>query len=140
MSIIDQNNFDENYYENISFNKNCWSNTIKPSNITYIFTKQYIGENNQLGRQSLEDLISTLPELEIIPKTIIFWCDSVELCSNGSKLTKSLKKLEKLGTRILVSSQALLALNLQNSLQIGRIANNLDFIHAINSSQKTVTF
>lgn len=105
-----------------------------------MFTGTFIGENNELGRDSFKDFILTLSESETIPRTVVFWNESVTTCTKDSGLINELNRLDKMGCKILVSYKALEKLQLQNDLKIGKLANNFDLIEALSKVQKVITF
>ena len=105
-----------------------------------MFTKPYIGEKDPMGKSSFCDILITLSESEMVPRTIVFWNNSVKACVEGSEILGALHKLEKAGVRILVAGHALDKLNLKQSLRAGKLANHFDLVEAINKVQKVVTF
>jgi hypothetical protein len=105
-----------------------------------MFTRMYIGENDDLGMSSFRDIIITLSESELVPRTIVFWNNGVKACVEGSPLIPALNKIERLGVRILVAGHALDRLDLKSDLRVGKLANHFDLMSAINQVQKVVTF
>lgn len=105
-----------------------------------MFTCLYIGENDDLGKASFRDILISLSESELVPRTIVFWNNSVKACVEGSPLLNTLNQLEKLGVRILVAGHALDQFGLRSELRCGKLANHFDLIEAINQVQKVVTF
>lgn len=99
-----------------------------------------MGEKSKLGKLALKNLIVTLSESEVVPRTLAFWNTAVKLCIEGSPLLPTLAKIEKCGVKILVSGYALEKLNLKSFLRIGKLANNFDLLEAIFKATKVVTF
>ena len=132
---IDPNFFEETYYE-----KRVWIASARLSNALMMFSKCFIGEDDELGHNSLEGILVTLSECEVVPKYIVFWNNSVKLCVENSKLLPVISKLEKYGVKILVAGFALEKLNLKSSLRVGKLANNFDLIDAMNKVQKVINF
>ncbi len=105
-----------------------------------MFTRLYIGENDELGKSSFRDILVTLSESELVPRTLVFWNNSVKACVEGSPLLPTINKIERLGVRVLVAGHALDKLDLKNSMRAGKLANHFDLLEAINQVQKVVTF
>ncbi|PKL43275.1 MAG: hypothetical protein CVV41_11190 [Candidatus Riflebacteria bacterium HGW-Riflebacteria-1] len=112
----------------------------KISNYLMMFTRLYIGENDDLGKSSFRDIIVTLSESELVPRTLVFWNNAVKACVEGSPLVATINKIERLGVRVLVAGHALDKLNLKAEMRAGKLANHFDLLDAINQVQKVVTF
>ncbi|MCK9457271.1 MAG: hypothetical protein PHF08_06800 [Candidatus Riflebacteria bacterium] len=140
MNSINDNNFDQNYFEDTYFEKRVWIASAKTANQLYIFTRLYIGENDEMGKKTFSDLLTAISESETIPKTMAFWNNAVKACVEGSPLLEIITQIEKLGVKILVAGHALNKLNLKSSLRTGKTANHFDLIEAINQSNKVLNF
>lgn len=140
MSNLENSQFNNDYYENLYFEKNAWQASAKPMNTLYVFTGLFLGSDTELGRKSFTDFITTLAETDQLPKAIVFWNEAVEACTESREELSSLIKLEKLGVKILLCSSAVTKLNIQTMIRVGKIANHFDLIHEINSAQKVINF
>lgn len=138
--LSQRNDLDHTYFEGVYFEKRVWVPSAKISNYLMMFSRLYIGENDELGKASFRDIILTLSESELVPRTVVFWNNAVKACVEGSPLIPTLHKIERLGVRILVAGHALETLNLKRALRVGKLANHFDLIEAINQVQKVVTF
>jgi len=105
-----------------------------------IFTKNFIGTNDRLGRKSFRNLIVSLSESEIVPKVLVFWNHSARACIEGSKLLPIIAKIEQTGVKVLVSALFLEKYLLKEKLRVGKLANNFDLLEAIHKAQKIVSF
>ena len=105
-----------------------------------MFTKLFIGEDDDLGKDAFRDTLIALSENEAIPKTIVFWNNAVKACVEHSPVLQYLNKLERQGVRILVSGSALERLDLKHSLRAGKLANHFDLLDAFSHVQKVVNF
>ena len=132
---MDPNFFEETYYE-----KRVWIASARLSNSLMMFSKPFIGEDDEMGRNTINDILVTLSESEIVPKFIVFWNNAVKLCVEDSKLVPVINKLEKYGVRVLVAGHALDKLNLKSSLRVGKLANHFDLVDAMNQVQKVINF
>lgn len=131
---------DHNYFEEVYFEKRVWVPSAKISNYLMMFSRLYIGENDDIGKASFRDVIITLSESELVPRTLVFWNNAVKACTEGSPLIPAIHKIERLGVRILVAGHALDLLRLKSELRVGKLANHFDLLDAINQVQKVVTF
>jgi sulfur transfer complex TusBCD TusB component (DsrH family) len=103
-----------------------------------MFTRLYVGENDEMGKCSFRDILITISESELVPRTLVFWNNAVKACVEGSPLLATINKIEKLGVRVLVAGHALDKLNLKGALRAGKLANHFDLLEAINQVQKVV--
>lgn len=130
----------DNFYEQVYYEKRVWIQSARLISSIYIFSKPYIGEDDELGRSAIGDILTTLSESEVVPRYIAFWNNAVKVCTEDSKHLSVLNKLEKFGIKILVAGNALDKLNLKSSLRVGKLANHFDLVEAINQVQKVVNF
>lgn len=130
----------DNFYEQVYYEKRVWIQSARLISSIYIFSKPYIGEDDELGRSAIGDILTTLSESEVVPRYIAFWNNAVKVCTEDSKHLPVLNKLEKFGIKILVAGNALDKLNLKSSLRVGKLANHFDLVEAINQVQKVVNF
>ncbi len=105
-----------------------------------MFTRLYVGDNDEMGKSSFRDILITLSESELVPRTLVFWNNAVKACVEGSPLLPVINKIEKLGVRVLVAGHALDKLELKGSLRAGKLANHFDLLDAMNQVQKVVNF
>ena len=105
-----------------------------------MFSKPYVGDDDEMGHNAINDILVTLSESEIVPKYLVFWNNAVKLCVEDSKLLSVINRIEKYGVRVLVAGHALDKLNLKSSLRVGKLANHFDLIDAINQVQKVINF
>ncbi len=105
-----------------------------------MFTRLYVGENDELGKASFRDILIALSESELIPRTLVFWNNAVKACVEGSPLLATINKIEKLGVRVLVAGHALEKLGIKGDLRVGKLANHFDLLDAVNQVQKVINF
>ena len=132
---ISYQTFEDAYYE-----KRVWMPSANVSNYVMIFTGLSMGARSKLGRAAFINLIKTLSESEIVPRTIVFWNNAVKACLENSPLLSALARIERAGVKILVSTHALEKLGAKNKLRAGKLANTIDLLEAIHKSQKVVSF
>lgn len=129
-----------NFIEEVYYEKRMWIPSARVTSSLMMFSKPYVGEDDELGRNSMRDILTTLSESEIVPKYVVFWNNAVKVCVEDSELLPVINKLEKEGVRILVAGHALDKLNLKSSLRAGKLANHFDLVEAINQVQKVINF
>ncbi len=137
---MSQENIDQNYFEKTYYEKRVWIASARLSNSLMMFSKTYVGEDDEMGHNAINDILVTLSESEIVPKYLVFWNNAVKLCVEDSKLLSVINRIEKYGVRVLVAGHALDKLNLKSSLRVGKLANHFDLIDAINQVQKVINF
>ncbi|MGM0599306.1 MAG: hypothetical protein ACQETH_05740 [Candidatus Rifleibacteriota bacterium] len=139
IALSQRQGLDHTYFEGVYFEKRVWVPSAKISNYLMMFTKLYIGENDELGKASFRDILITLSESELVPRTLVFWNNAVKACVEGSPLVPTLNKIERLGVRILVAGHALEQLELKSEMRAGKLANHFDLIEALSKVQKVVS-
>lgn len=138
--LSQRSELDQSYFEGVYFEKRVWVPSAKISNYLMMFTRLYIGENDDMGKTSFRDILITLSESELVPRTLVFWNNAVKACVDGSPLLPTINKIEKLGVRVLVAGHALDKMDLKSSLRAGKLANHFDLLDAMNQVQKVVNF
>ena len=61
-------NLDTNFFEEAYYEKRVWIASARLSNSLMMFSKTFIGEDDEMGRNSLNDMLVTLSESEMVPK------------------------------------------------------------------------
>lgn len=122
------------------FEKRVWMPSANVANFLLMFTRCSIGGRSKLGSESFSNLIVTLSESEFVPRTLVFWNTAVKACMEGSPLIPAITRIERAGVKVLVSGFALERLGLKGQLRVGKLANTIDLLEAINKTQKIVTF
>ncbi len=92
----------------------------------------------ELGEILIKACINTLPELEKKPKKIIFLNSGVFLSLQDSPVLDALKKMEALGTEILVCGTCLDYYNKKEVLGVGRVSNMYDILNSMANAAKVV--
>ena len=138
--LSQRSELDHSYFEGVYFEKRVWVPSAKISNYLMMFTRLYIGENDEIGKSSFRDILITLSESELVPRTLVFWNNAVKACVEDSPLLPTIHKIERLGVKVLVAGHALDKLNLKNQMRAGKLANHFDLLDAMNQVQKVVTF
>jgi selenium metabolism protein YedF len=86
----------------------------------------------------MKAFLKTLPELESLPKSIIFLNDGVFLTTSDSPEIETIKALETAGCTILVCGTCLDFYNLKDKLEVGQISNMFEIASLMTGSDKVV--
>lgn len=152
----DHDNYDNNYRDEKTFiltitrGFNCELPTSRPSDskspgpetsnryIVYIDSSNMGSGDEKLGRILMKAFLKTLPELESLPKSIIFLNDGVFLTTTDSPEIETIKSLEAGGCTILVCGTCLDFYNLKDKLGVGQISNMFEIASLMTGSDKVV--
>ena len=95
-----------------------------PKNTAVVISSKYMGSgDDQLGAVLMKSFIFSLTQLEVLPKTVIFYNGGVHLSCEGSESLQDLKSLEAKGTEIISCGTCLNHYGLTEKLQVGRVTN-----------------
>ncbi|MBQ8933291.1 MAG: sulfurtransferase-like selenium metabolism protein YedF [Lachnospiraceae bacterium] len=93
-------------------------------NTAVVISSRYMGSgDDQLGAVLMKSFIFSLTQLEVLPKTVIFYNGGVHLSCEGSESLQDLKSLEAMGTEIISCGTCLNHYGLTEKLQVGRVTN-----------------
>ena len=106
--------------------------------IVYIDSSNMGSGDEKLGRILMKAFLKTLPELESLPKSIIFLNDGVFLATSDSPEIESIKSLETAGCMILVCGTCLDFYHLKDKLAVGQISNMFEIATLMTGSDKVV--
>lgn len=71
-------------------------------NIVLVFSGPYVGVPGELGSELLPKFVQSLVRAKNRPRTMIFWCEAVQLCQADSPVLEELVLLKNMGIEILV--------------------------------------
>jgi hypothetical protein len=140
MSNFTTGNFEQDYFKREYYDKHAWLNTPSMGDQLFVFTKLYIGEDEEMGRKAFSDFLVTISESHPLPKGLVFWNRAVLACVEKSETLGIILKLEEQGVNILVSDSALLSLKIKNTLRTGKPTSYFELLEAISKAQKIITF
>ncbi len=106
--------------------------------IVYIDSSVMGCGDEKLGRILMKAFLKTLPELESLPKSIIFLNDGVFLTTTDAPEIESIKALEAAGCTILVCGTCLDFYHLKDKLEVGQISNMYEIATLMTGSDKVV--
>ena len=87
-----------------------------------LVTSESIGDSNKIGKTLLKDVVNEISDLMDLPEYIIFTNDAVKFLDENVEMVR---KIRKLGTKIVISSE---------SLNFFNISNKFDFASKLSSS------
>lgn len=79
--------------------------------------------DDTLGEILMKGFLSSIPELDSLPKEVICYNSGVKLAIEGTATVRNLEKLNELGVRITLCGTCVDFFNLKNSIKIGEISN-----------------
>ncbi|HJO92460.1 MAG TPA: sulfurtransferase-like selenium metabolism protein YedF [Victivallales bacterium] len=91
-----------------------------------------------LGKILLKAFINTLIESENLPSHIILYNSGVILATTDSSVIGSLRKLSKLGIKIIVCGACVEYFEVKRKLDVGIISNMFDIIDILSNADKVV--
>ncbi|MCK5539852.1 MAG: sulfurtransferase-like selenium metabolism protein YedF [Deltaproteobacteria bacterium] len=106
--------------------------------IVYIDSSNMGSGDEKLGSILMKAFLKTLPELENLPKSIIFLNDGVFLTTTDSPEIKSIQALETAGCTILVCGTCLDFYHLKDKLAVGQISNMFEIASLMTGSDRVV--
>lgn len=79
--------------------------------------------DDTLGEMLMKGFLSSIPELDSLPKEVICYNSAVKLAVEGTATVRNLEKLNELGVRITLCGTCVDFFNLKDSIKIGEISN-----------------
>ncbi|MDD2197588.1 MAG: sulfurtransferase-like selenium metabolism protein YedF [Bacteroidales bacterium] len=79
--------------------------------------------DDTLGKMLMKGFLSTICELDSLPKEVICFNSAVKLAINETATARNLEKLNELGVKITLCGTCVDFFNLKNSIKIGEISN-----------------
>lgn len=79
--------------------------------------------DDTLGEILMKGFLSTICELDSLPKEVICYNSGVKLAIEGTATAKNFEKLSELGVKITLCGSCVDFFNLKNSIKIGEISN-----------------
>ncbi|MEG0134858.1 MAG: sulfurtransferase-like selenium metabolism protein YedF [Cetobacterium sp.] len=121
---------------------NNFSDSIKNSskdNTVIVIASDKMGEGDStLGETLMKGFIYTLTEMEVLPKTILFYNRGVYLTSTVDATIKDLKALEARGVEILSCGACANFYHLENNISVGSITNMYNIIEKQMKATKVI--
>lgn len=96
--------------------------------------------DRELGMVLIKSAFAALADVETRPKTIIFMNTGVKLATQDSPLLEELRRLQELGTEILVCGTCLDWFGLKDKLSVGTISNMFTILEKVFSANSVVSF
>lgn len=92
----------------------------------------------ELGRILMKGFIYTLTEVEVLPKTIIFYNEGVKLAVENSESLNDLKNLEERGVEILCCGTCVNFYGLTDEVKIGSITNMYNIVNKQMNARRVI--
>jgi len=107
--------------------------------LVVLVTSDSMGQgNDELGRLLLRGFFHTLPQLDKLPDSIIFYNTGVKLTVKDSDVIEDLTQLAQAGVQILVCGTCVNYFNLTEQVAVGMISNMYDIANAMTTASRLV--
>lgn len=111
----------------------------KGNNIVIVIQSDKMGDGDyELGKTLLKGFIYSLTEIEILPKTIIFYNKGAKITTENLESIQDLEKLQSLGTTILTCGACLNFYNLADKLKVGTSTNMYTITNILMNAEKII--
>lgn len=94
--------------------------------------------DKELGQLLMKGFVNTLPDVDILPKQILFYNSGVKLVAQNSDVLNSLKKMVIKGVDIMACGTCLDYYNLKDEIAIGSITNMFSIIDILSRNTNIV--
>jgi len=94
--------------------------------------------DDELGALLLRSFVKTLPELDALPDSVLFYNSGVKLCCSGSLLLDDIRALEGSGVEIIACGTCLNYFELADQLALGRVTDMLEIAGRLASAGRVV--
>ncbi|MBI4859317.1 MAG: hypothetical protein HY815_03525 [Candidatus Riflebacteria bacterium] len=117
-----------------------WRRTQNHLDIAVVLTSESWGSGDEkLGGMLLSDFLLTLAERREKPRFVFLLHSAVKLAAGSGQALDSLKKLEALGVRILLSKTSLAHYKLEKEVRVGEVGTMMDIVNWLCKVGKVVT-
>jgi len=101
----------------------------------YLVASETLGEGEkELGKILIKGFLSTLLDINPLPKKVIFLNAGVKLAVLEKDITRTLADLEAAGVQILLCGTCLDYYELNKKVEVGEVSNMYEIVDSINSS------
>jgi len=101
----------------------------------YLIASDTLGEGEEdLGKILIKGFLSTLLDIEPLPKKMIFLNAGVRLAVLEKDVSRTLEDLEDAGVKILLCGTCLDYYDLSDKVEVGEVSNMYEIVNSINSS------
>lgn len=105
----------------------------------FVISSDTMGEgDDELGAVLMKAFIHTIPDLDYLPDTLIFYNTGVKLAVQNSDVLDDLKKLQESGVELLVCGTCANFFNIKEEISVGIISNMYDIAGAMAKAGRIV--
>lgn len=94
--------------------------------------------NDELGKVLMKGFLFAVTQLDVLPKTMLFYNGGATLTTEGSDSLDDLKSLEAQGVTIKTCGTCLNYYGLTEKLQVGEVTNMYDIVETMEKASKVV--
>lgn len=114
--------------------------TAATGEIVYLISKDTLGHgSDELGAVLTKAFFVTLPEVEPLPKSLLFINGGVRLTAQGSPVLDHLKALSERGVELLSCGTCLDYYHLKDKLAVGSVTNMYTILAKLSEAPKAIT-
>lgn len=110
----------------------------KNGNVVCVTNSVMGGGDDELGAILMKGFISTLKQLDPLPKKIILYNAGAKLAILESAVLPALKELEKAGVAILVCGTCADFYEIKEKVSVGVISNMYEIVESLNTASKVI--
>lgn len=110
----------------------------KTNTVVVISTDRMGQGNDELGKVLIKGFIFALTQLELLPKTILFYNGGAKLTTEGSDSLEDLKSLEAQGVEIMTCGTCLDYYGLKEKLEVGTVTNMYSIVETMAAAGKII--
>ncbi len=112
----------------------------KISNYVISISSDKMGQgDDELGKILIKAFINTIPEINKLPSTIVFYNAGVLLVQESFGLQEGLINLEQRGIKIIVCGTCVDYFGIKDKINVGQISNMYDIANALVGADKILT-
>lgn len=108
--------------------------------IVYLFDKDHIGPNMELGKVLTNGFLAAMQSLDNKNCAIVLISNAVRLATEGSYVLGVLQELEKQGFGIFICGTCLNFYRIRENVRVGTISNALEILECLTAGAKIVRF
>ncbi len=125
--------------KNENLHEKSKNNNLDNDNLVVAISSDKMGEGiDELGEVLMKGFIYTLTEMEVLPKTILFYNGGAKLTIENAPTIEDLKILEESGVEILTCGTCLNYYRAENKLKVGKVTNMYDIVDRLQKASKII--
>jgi selenium metabolism protein YedF len=130
---------DEDYGFCIEITPSCEAAEPTARSSVIVISGDFMGKGEeQLGRLLMKAFLNALAEGSTTPDKILLFNTGVKLAAGEAETAENLKRLEEMGTEILVCGTCLDYFNLKDKLLVGKVSNMFEILSSMQEAESCI--